>query len=224
MAKYGFRQSFYTIGRPFIVRAHAAPGKAERQQLAAPSSEIRKRRRWESNPLKPGCSRSPGRLAPASNRMPSPGVEPGPRPSQSRMRIRHTPRTWSSSDAPPGNRTRSCGFERRRAPGTPAGERLNHCPRQESNLVHNLRTVVCDPAHPKGRSLEIDVRSYHYVRGHRRDWLRAVSRRARSAHRAPPMKKGAETHLLASSRFNVWRLNNRHNRTVTTCDYVLGYV
>jgi hypothetical protein len=51
------------------------------------------RRRWESNPLQPGCSRSPGRLAPAS-------------------------------------RTK--------------------CPRQELNLVHDLRRVVCESVTLRG--------------------------------------------------------------------------
>ena len=69
------------------------------------------RRRWESNPLEPGCSRSPRRLAPASSvdgsrmengkgTMPSPGIEPGLRPSQGRVRIRHTPRTRCRSRIP----------------------------------------------------------------------------------------------------------------------------
>ena len=47
--------------------------------------------------FKPLCRRSPCRLAPASKliSVSSPGVEPGPRPSQGRMLIRHTPRTIS---------------------------------------------------------------------------------------------------------------------------------
>ena len=53
----------------------------------------RERRRWESNPLRPGCSRWPGRLAPAS-------------------------RFWQY-------------------------------PRQESNLILDLRRVACDPPHSK---------------------------------------------------------------------------
>ena len=44
--------------------------------------------------------------------MSSPGVEPGPRPSQGRVRFRHTPRTIVP---PPGSRTRPGGFEDRRA-------------------------------------------------------------------------------------------------------------
>jgi hypothetical protein len=54
--------------------------------VAIPEQESNlQRRRWESNPLRPGCSRLPGRLAPAS-RVSSSGVEPDPRPSQGRMR------------------------------------------------------------------------------------------------------------------------------------------
>ena len=75
-----------------------------------------KRRWWESNPLRPGCSRLPGRLAPASmeglsreiaglsnSRRPAgshlcspafqlarPGVEPGLTASRAAVRIHHT--------------------------------------------------------------------------------------------------------------------------------------
>ncbi len=70
---------------------------AARTRSIGTSGDRRKRRRWESNPLEPGCSRSPGRLAPASSErsimMSPPGIEPGPRPSQSRVLVRHTPRT-----------------------------------------------------------------------------------------------------------------------------------
>ena len=58
--------------------------------------------------------------------MSSPGIEPGLRPSQGRVRVRHTPRTTigtgSLRSPPPGNRTRPCGFEGRRASATPAGK------------------------------------------------------------------------------------------------------
>jgi hypothetical protein len=86
-------------------------------------------------------------------RMPSPGIEPGPRPSQSRMRIRHTPRTTRAPSPPPGNRTRPCGFEHRRAPDTLAGNGLKKCPRQESNLVSDLRRVACESGTLQGRFL-----------------------------------------------------------------------
>ncbi len=44
-------------------------------------------------------------------RVSSPGIEPGPRPSQSRVRIHHTPRTIHSSSTPPRSRTSSNSFE-----------------------------------------------------------------------------------------------------------------
>ena len=76
----------------------------------------RERRRWESNPLRPGCSRSPGRLAPASVFfMCSPGVEPGPRPSHGRVPSPTLQGRHSCTDPPPGSRARPCGFEDRRA-------------------------------------------------------------------------------------------------------------
>src|SRR5439155_11074499 len=59
----------------------------------------RERRRWESNPLRPGCSRWPGRLAPAS-------------------------RFWQY-------------------------------PRQESNLILDLRRVACASTTPRGRQLSV---------------------------------------------------------------------
>ena len=58
---------------------------------------------------------------------------------------------------PPGNRTRPCGFEGRRASATPAGKRAE-CPRQESNLVFDLRRVACRPSHAKG-AVEADGRT-----------------------------------------------------------------
>jgi hypothetical protein len=107
-----------------------------------------------------------GRLAvglqrPSDEAMSSPGIEPGLRPSRSRVRVRHTPRTSSNSNPPPGNRTRPCGFEDRRAPDTLAGSgrypgrAKRECPRQESNLVCDLRRVACCPSHPKGVFAEV---------------------------------------------------------------------
>ena len=92
--------------------------------------------------------------------MSSPGIEPGPRPSQSRVRVRHTPRTMKTGllpSPPPGNRTRPCGFEDRRASATPAGKVIE-CPCQESNLVFDLRGVACRPSHPRGAN-EADGRT-----------------------------------------------------------------
>ena len=69
--------------------------------------------------------RRPRCFAPLRRAMSSPGIEPGLRPSQSRVRVRHTPRTMKTGvlpSPPPGNRTRTCGFEDRRASATPAGK------------------------------------------------------------------------------------------------------
>jgi hypothetical protein len=70
--------------------ATCCPAPDHQPPLRYPGPAEGQRRRWESNPLGPGCSRLPCRLAPAS------------------------------------------GFQ---------------CPRQESNLVCDLRGVACDPAH-----------------------------------------------------------------------------
>src|SRR5215470_19526654 len=90
--------------------------------------------------------------------MSPPGIEPGLRPSRGRVQVRHTPRTYRSSrveNPPPGNRTRPCGFEDRRAPDTLAGRGAGdapECPRQESNLVCDLRRVACDSVTLQGLS------------------------------------------------------------------------
>ncbi len=93
--------------------------------------------------------------------MSSPGIEPGPRASQGRVRVRHTPRTTIGTltlvSPPPGNRTRPCGFEGRRASATPAGKWAER-PCQESNLVFDLRRVACRPSHSKGM-IEADGRT-----------------------------------------------------------------
>ena len=56
-----------------------------------------------------------------------------------------------SEDPPPGNRTRSCGFEDRRASATLAGIVPIECPCQESNLVFDLRRVACDSVTLQGQ-------------------------------------------------------------------------
>ncbi len=61
-------------------------------------SLLPKRRRWESNPLEAALQAAAvpsGSSATLS--VSSPGIEPGLRPSQGRVRIRHTPRTYSRS-------------------------------------------------------------------------------------------------------------------------------
>jgi hypothetical protein len=136
-----------------------------------PGREDFERRRWESNPLEPGCSRSPGRLAPASS-VDRGSNSPGDRcPRQELNLVSDLRRVVCESvtlrgrdsefldNPPPGNRTRPCGFEDRRAPDTLAGRfdarpaasrRPVRCPRQESNLVCDLRRVACDSVTPQG--------------------------------------------------------------------------
>ena len=77
----------------------------------------------------------------------SPGIEPGLRPSQGRVRIRHTPRTSCfRHSTPPRNRTSSGSFEDCRASSTLAGQQ-SKCPDLDSNQDHDLRRVACDPLH-----------------------------------------------------------------------------
>ncbi len=84
--------------------------------------------------------------------MSSPGVEPGLRPSQGRVRIRHTPRTYCDQPIPrpgvePGLAASKAAVPIRHTRGEKMG-----CPRQESNLVLDLRRVACAPAHSGGGS------------------------------------------------------------------------
>ncbi len=134
----------------------AAPGAGARRARPRRTSQ---RRRWESNPLAPGCSRLPGRLAPASALSP-PGVEPGPRPSQGRVQST-TPR---GSNTPPRNRTSPRGFERRRAVRHTRG--ANHYPDLESNQDLDLRRVPCRPLHHRDyQSRRLDSHQHEAVYG-----------------------------------------------------------
>ena len=106
----------------------------------------------------------------------SPGVEPGLRPSQGRVLIRHTPRTISLS-APPRNRTPSCRFEdchairhtRRASSVSRPGSNLDltfggsvrsahhrdiQYPDLESNQDQGLRRALCDPLHHRDSTSE----------------------------------------------------------------------
>ena len=121
------RPRLTAVVRLSILRPVSAPGKAECERSASLASKYRRhnrsvqgqRRRWESNPLEPGCSRSPGRLAPAS------GKEC---PRQELNLVHDLRRVVCASvtlrgrvckgSPPPGNRTRPYGFEDRRAPDT----------------------------------------------------------------------------------------------------------
>ena len=93
--------------------------------------------------------------------MSSPGIEPGPRPSQSRVRVRHTPRTSIEkrpSEEPP-TRESNPALRLRRPPCIrhTRGEAVE-CPRQESNPVFDLRKVACCPSHAEG-PVEADGRA-----------------------------------------------------------------
>ena len=74
-----------------IPRAWCAAGQTA---INLASNLFVQRRRWESNPLKAALQAA---AVPSGSdvvhQASSPGIEPGPRPSQSRMRVRHTPRT-----------------------------------------------------------------------------------------------------------------------------------
>ena len=82
--------------------------------------------------------------------MSPPGIEPGPRPSQGRMRIRHTPRTFGQMSPPPGNRTRPCGFEDRRAPDTLAGSERAIALARSRTWSATFGGSCAHPSHSKG--------------------------------------------------------------------------
>jgi hypothetical protein len=116
-----------------------------RAPLAPVASLLKKRRRWESNPLAPGCSRLPGHPAPASS-VSSSGVEPDPRPSQGRMPSA-TPRGQST---PPRNRTSSRSFEDCCA--VRHTRRARNYPDLDSNQGLDFRRVPCLPLHHRDDS------------------------------------------------------------------------
>ena len=120
--------------------------------LTGPAARLQRDAGGSRTHFGPGCNRPPGRLAPASwisppsqfpdrarfrtsdscdlrflrfaiQTMSPPGVEPGPRPSHGRMPPAHPEDAF--------------------VPKPP-------CPRQESNLVCDLRRVACRPSHSKG--------------------------------------------------------------------------
>jgi hypothetical protein len=103
------------------------------------------RRRWESNPLEPGCSRSPGHLAPASS-VGCPRQESNLDCDLRKVAcLRHTPRT--SSIPRPGV---GPGLAASKAAVRPTHSRGMECPRQDSNLDCDLRRVACRPSHSEG--------------------------------------------------------------------------
>ena len=102
------------------------------------------------------CRQPPYRLAPAPRHsVSSPGVEPGPRPSQGRVRSA-TLRGHVSFQRPAEESNRAPGRVRqfRGLPcrsGTPAGRSFK-CLDQDLNLDLDLRRVLCDPLHHRDDS------------------------------------------------------------------------
>lgn len=108
------------------------------------------------------CRTSPVPLATASSHsVSSPGIEPGLQPSEGRVRSGtlqgHSAHSHSRirESATPHSITGHNSVATFRNPmGHPArfqpefgGVHSSQCPRQESNLVYDLRKVACDPAH-----------------------------------------------------------------------------
>ncbi len=102
-----------------------------------------------ARPSGPGALRPP---ALPRRAMSSPGIEPGLRPSQGRVRVRHTPRTSiETRPLEPPTRESNPALRLRRPPCVrhTRGE-TDERPRQESNLVFDLRGVACDSGTPQG--------------------------------------------------------------------------
>ncbi len=111
--------------------------------------------------------RGASRLPPSE--LPSPGIEPGLRPSRGRVRIRHTPRTKCASHQSPA-RESDPALRLRRPPCARHTRRdldnssKKQCPRQELNLIYDLRRVACESVTLQGRATQIDARAGHGVR------------------------------------------------------------
>ena len=141
--------------------------------------------------------------------MSSPGIEPGPRPSQGRMPS-GTPQ-GRVRDAG-GTRTHSRPLCRRRPDLQSASSER---PRQESNLVPDLRRVVCGSGTPRGRTSEYPDLESNQDRGvrtasccplHHRD---TKSRRPDS-HRHPPPYEGGAFLGRATSAYSSSGRNRTH--------------
>jgi len=149
---------------PIPCTGHAGPIAERRGRCAAgPTMSVaclkigrrpggrRERRRWESNPLQPGCSRSPGRPAPASSRCPR-------QESNLALDLRRVvcapPHPEDLHDPA---RESEPSLRLRRPPYIRHTRR--DCPRQESNLVCDLRRVACRPSHSEGEDGSRGARS-----------------------------------------------------------------
>ena len=127
-----------------------------------------------------------------------PGIEPGPRPSQGRMLIRHTPRTCCVSIP--------CRRVERRLAASNAAVQIRHTrkvlvleqPVQESNLVLRFRKPLCAPKHSRATKYPDldsnqgpDLRRVRCNPLHHRDSILFKSRRLDSHQHQPAYKAGA---------------------------------
>ena len=182
--------------------------------------EGEERRRRESNPLPRFCRPPPGRQAPAPC-----VLRPSP---EGHVLARN--RTWSSTFA------KSCArpshpedFDRNETAREPPTRESNpamrlrwppcvrhtrgetaECPRQESNLVFDLRKVACRPSHAEG-AVEADGRS--------RTGMNLLTRQAPHRSATSAASRGARSRTL-SARFGGSLLSQEHapeNRSGTSC-------
>jgi hypothetical protein len=156
---------------------------------------VNERRRWESNPQKTalqaaarpsgiGVTRKPSAfrfqrsagiyvqadswklIAESYPKASSPGVEPGLRPSQGRVRIHHTPRTNHVSAPRRGIEPRPADSKSAVRSRTLAG-RLFQRPDLESNQGQGLRSALCDPLHHRDvfsiKSRRLDLHQHKAV-------------------------------------------------------------
>ena len=134
------------------------PGKACRWSGDIATS-LQKRRRWESNPLECCFAGSRRTVWLQRQQASSPGIEPGPQPSQGCMPIQHTPRTKISEQPaeelnPGTDRMDAVGRAVSRTAarsGTLAGC-VNQYPDLDLNQGCNLRRVACNPLHHRDMS------------------------------------------------------------------------
>jgi hypothetical protein len=113
------------------------------------------RRRWESNPLEPGCSRSPGRLAPASTKE-CPRQELNLVHDLRRVVCESvTLRGRDQAESPARESNSALRLRRPPCARHTREEQLEEYPCQESNLVHDLRTIACESGTLQGRKQKL---------------------------------------------------------------------
>ena len=118
---------------------HVAHRLEWRTGLGAPLAQPYQRRRWGSNPLEPGCSRLPCRLAPASIA----------------LRGHHLLAAARHQNAPPRNRTSSGRFVVCHAIRHTRRANVTQYPDLGSNQDLDLRRVRCDPLHHRDVQSEL---------------------------------------------------------------------